>query len=139
MIATLTYKAVISKHLGLLLNIQNLSPMHVNTGHIYQLLLQHLSVGGNSYGDRALSYVTPTVWNNSGFRICQPLLGSGAPNWVHEIKAYKINHLLFYYKLSFHIRNASSVSLFRKKLKTRYFKVPSRRPNGCVMSGSEIR
>ena len=41
-------------------------------------------------------------------------------------------------KLLFCIRNASSVTLLRTKLKTHYFKTPSRPPNGCVKSGFEV-
>ena len=75
--------------------------MHLNTRNNDQLLLQHPSVGTNSYGRRAFSYTAPTVWN----------------------------------KLPYKIRNAPSVTLFRKKLKTLYFKTSSRPPDGKALSG----
>ena len=54
-IATLTYKADNLKLPRFLAQHLKLKSMHVNTGHIYQLLLQHLLVGANSYGHRAFS------------------------------------------------------------------------------------
>ena len=54
--------------------------LNINTRNNDQLLLQHPSVGTNSYGRRVFSYTTPTVWN----------------------------------KLPYKIRNAPSVTLFRK-------------------------
>ena len=80
MIATLTYKAVNLKLPLSLAQHLKLKSIHVNTGHIHQLFLQHPSVGVNSYGHHAFSYAVPKVWN----------------------------------KLSFPLRNASSVTLFRK-------------------------
>ena len=40
-----------------------LKSMHLNTRNNDQQLLQHPSVGTNSYGRRAFSYTAPTVWN----------------------------------------------------------------------------
>ena len=78
--------------------------MHLNTQNNDQLLLQHPSVGTNSYGRRVFSYTVPIVWN----------------------------------KLPYKIRNAPSVTLFRKKLKTLYFKTSSRPPDGRALSGPEV-
>ena len=75
--------------------------MHLNTRNNNQLLLQHPSVGINSYGRRAFNYTSPTVWN----------------------------------KLPYKIHNATLVTLFRKKLKTPYFKTSSRWSH-LVWSGS---
>ena len=93
-IATLTYKAVHLKQPPFLAQHLKLKSMHLNTRNNDQLLLQHPSVGTNSYRRRAFSYTAPTVWN----------------------------------KLPYKIRNAPSVTLFRKKLKTLYFKTSSRPP-----------
>ena len=41
-------------------------------------------------------------------------------------------------KLPYKIRNAPSVTLFRKKLKTLYFKTSSRPPDGSALSGPEV-
>ena len=40
--------------------------------------------------------------------------------------------------LSYKIRNAPSVTVFRKKLKTLYFKTCSRPPDGSALSGPEV-
>ena len=40
-----------------------LKSMHLNTRNNNQLVLQHPSVGTNSYGRRAFSYTAPSVWN----------------------------------------------------------------------------
>ena len=88
-IATLTYKAVHLKQSPCLAQHLKLKSMQLKTRNNDQLLLQHPSVGTNSYGRRAFSYTAPIVWN----------------------------------KLPYKIRNAPSVTLFRKKLKTLYFKL----------------
>ena len=41
-------------------------------------------------------------------------------------------------KLPYKIRNAPSVTLFREKLKTLYFKTSSRPPDGRALSGLEV-
>ena len=43
--------------------------MHLNTRNNDQLLLQHPSVGTNSYGRRAFSYTALTVWNKLSYKI----------------------------------------------------------------------
>ena len=49
--------------------------MHLNTGNSDKLLLQHPSVGTNSYGHSAFSNTAPTVWNKLQYEICNaPLL-----------------------------------------------------------------
>ena len=103
-IATLTYKAVHLKQPPCLAQHLKLKSMHLNTRNNDQLLLQHPSVGTNSYGRHAFSYTAPTVWN----------------------------------KLPCKIRNAPSVTVFRKKLKTLYFKTCSRPPDGSALSGPEV-
>ena len=103
-IATLTYKAVHLKQPPCLAQHLKLKSMHLNTRNNDQLLLQHPSVGTNSYIRRAFSYTAPTVWN----------------------------------KLPYKIRNAPSVTLFRKNMKTLYFKTSSRPPDGRVLPGPEV-
>ena len=46
-----------------------LKSMHLNTRNNDQLLLQHPSVGINSYGRHAFSYTAPTVWNKHPYKI----------------------------------------------------------------------
>ena len=99
-IVTLTYKAVHLKEPSCLAQHLKLKSMHLNTRNNDQLLLQHPSVGTNSYGRCAFSYTAPTVWN----------------------------------KLPYNIRNAPSVTLFRKKLKPLYFKTSSRPPDDSTLS-----
>ena len=43
--------------------------MHLDTRNNDQLLLQHPSVGINSYGRCAFSYMAPTVWNKLPYKI----------------------------------------------------------------------
>ena len=62
-IAILTYKAVHLKQPPCLAKLLKLKSMHFNTRNNDQLLLQHPSVGTNSYGRRGFSYTGPTVWN----------------------------------------------------------------------------
>ena len=64
-----------------------LKSMHLNIRNNDQLLLQHPSVGTNSYGHCAFSYKAQIVWN----------------------------------KLPYKIRNAPSVTLFRKKIENTIF------------------
>ena len=47
--------------------------MHLNTRNNDQLLLQHPSVGTNSYGRHAFSYTAPTVWNKLPYKLCNAL------------------------------------------------------------------
>ena len=75
-----------------------------NTRNNDELLLQHPSVGTNSYGRRAFSYTGPTVSNKHPYKI----------------------------------RNAPSVTLLRKKLKTLYFKTSSTPSGLCVHSVFKI-
>ena len=46
-----------------------LKSMHLNTRNNDQLLLQHPSVGTNSYGTCAFSYTVPSVWNKVSYYI----------------------------------------------------------------------
>ena len=103
-IATLTYKAVDLKQPLCLAQHLKLKSMHLNTWNNDQLLLQHPSVGTNSYERRSLSYTAATVWN----------------------------------KLPYKIPNAPLVTLFRKKLKTLYFKTSSKPPDGRALCGPEV-
>ena len=73
-IVTLTYKAVHLKQPPSLAKHLKLKPMHFNTRNNDQLLLQHPPVGTNSYGRRAFSYTTPTVWNASSVMSFRKLL-----------------------------------------------------------------
>ena len=68
-IATLTYKAVYLKQSPCLAQHLKLKSMHLNTQNNDQLLLQHPSVGTNSYGRHAFSYRALIVWNKLPYKI----------------------------------------------------------------------
>ena len=82
-IATLTYKVVHLKQPPCLAQHLKLKSMHLNTRNNDQRLLQHPSVGTNSYGRRAFRYTAPTVWNKLPYKI------RNAPSVIYLGKYWK--------------------------------------------------
>ena len=56
----------------------------------------------------------------------------------YGLRAFSYTAPTVWNKLPYKIRNAPSGTIFRKKLKTLYFKISSGPPDGSSLSGSEV-
>ena len=72
--------------------------------------------------------------NNDQLLLHHPSVGTSS----YERRAFSYTAPTVWNKLPYKIRNAPSVTLYRKKLKTLYFKTSLRLPDGRALSGPEV-